>query len=218
MDQRPPGPYGSPGSQQPLGPQPRQMSAAKIISLTLLVAIAVVGLGAIFVYNALQNIGGRAPSAVSAPVVYSTQIATLTADEPIVHGRFAVEGTESREGNLNFGLTAGVPIASAKTIGGNPTVDPAAILAGPVIRIRATQGNYTVGCIAPCELPLPTYNCSTPSCRVDLDVAVELLSPRDGLASPVTVTIAGVASTRLGEHLPEGTHVDFALDGAASDP
>src|SRR4051794_28549901 len=166
MEQGIPDPYAPPGSRQPLAPQRQQLSALKITLLTVVVVLVVVGLVGLFVFQSLQNIGGRAPVAVSAPVVYSTQTATLSPSQPTVRGHFSVEGPRPSQGDLYFSLSAGAPIVVVTTpTAAGPTLDPATILAGAGIRVSATQGSYSVGCLAPCELRLPSYNCSSETCR-----------------------------------------------------
>ncbi len=154
---------------------------------------------------------------VPASVAWQSHDLVLSDDHAVVHGRLTLSMTGAPTSKLRVGLNAGVPAIAPGTAPSSSTLDPAALLATPSVRLTAVMASgRSEGCYAPCELELPlTQQCAS-ACQVDYDIAVELVAGETSTPQVVRIGVAGGATAPLDEHLPEGFKVDLAFDQAAT--
>ncbi len=192
----------------------------RAVATVVLILAGLAVLGFIWLYVSLQQ-SYKAPQAVVAPVSWTSRDVVLSPDRPIVHGHLTLTARSGPPTAVRVGLNAGVPstVAEPSPIGSARTstsagVPPAALLAGPSVRLTSgISSGSPQSCLAPCELQVPPqFDCASGSCRISVDVVIELVPRAKASSGAVRVSVAGGASASLDGHLPDGLVIDLALD------
>lgn len=210
-------------------PPPRDDSSPRLGCLRVAGKVALVlgGLAAlafVALYITLQQ-AFKAPQAVAPPIAWTSRDIVLLPDRPVLIGQLTLTAKGPPTTDLRVGLNAGVPSATAVVPSGSgaaiPSVSaappaPAALLAGPSVRVSVTTaGGTPQSCFAPCELQLSSqFDCESGTCRITFEVTVEREGETERMLGPVTVGISGGATAPLTERLPVGLDVDLALDSS----
>jgi hypothetical protein len=179
------------------------------VAAAIVVALAV---GAFILAVVSLSNSYKAPQGVTAPVLWTTSVITVSPEAPVAIGSLALTGGPVPTTGLRVGVNAG---AAAAPPASDPGRDPGSVLNGSVVRVTATaQLSPPQSCLAPCELQIPgSFDCEDGTCTMTVEVKVELIAEAPGTRD-VVVRVAGGASAAIDAALPLALAVDLQFGTA----
>jgi hypothetical protein len=179
----------------------------RFVGTLLKIALVLGILAAIFAAWAVWQLRNAYPDIhpVPAPVAWVARDVVLSSEDPVIRGQLVLTARSVPTVPLRIGVNAGAPTAE-------PMASPGAILAGPTVRIATDLGQGRDGCLAPCELQVPsTWDCDPGDCRMITTFSVELSVDTADAFGPVSIGIAGGISANLEDELPPGIQATLEM-------
>ncbi|HJP88986.1 MAG TPA: hypothetical protein VJ850_08135 [Candidatus Limnocylindrales bacterium] len=203
----PPESAGVPLAPATLPKRPSLLGTLLRIVLVIVGVLVILGTVLFLVVAISLNNMGKAPTSTDAAVAWRSTTVQLADDQPSVRGHTTLSAPSVPATGVQVGVNVGVPTSDA--------TGPAALLAGPVVRLSAHAVGDTrepVSCVAPCELTLPqAFDCSGDGCRMGIDVTLELLPAAAADVRHVTVDVSAGITGNPAHPLPTSFTVDFGL-------
>lgn len=158
----------------------------------------------------------RAPHATPAGVTWVSQRVEIDPSAAVVTGRVTMDVTGLPTAGVRVGVNAAAPaftgVVAPPSASGN---EPIAI-GGPLVRLALVSADAPQSCIAPCELgPRPDFDCKNGTCRMVLEITLELVASNGAVGGPISITVSGGVSPGQGAPPPASASVDLSFDPAA---
>jgi hypothetical protein len=187
--------------------------------LQIALVLAIVG-GLVIAFGIWQlQQSYRAPHATPAGVTWSAEQVALPGDGSLVSGRVTIDVTGLPTAGVLVGLSAAAPRFSGALETGTASSPGNAVIAigGPLVRVTATAPGTPRGCVAPCELQIPAdFQCNDGSCRMVVEVSLELVDTGVGTGGAVSLEIGGGVGPLPPAPPPASAMIEISFEPAAS--